>query len=267
MSSTFSAALRIDRNVRVRGAQRSVPVSGGIAIFHDELQVIHYLNAMLLEAPLNPELGAEDLVALAERCHRHVSDRYVVLDDAVAAERLAPGLLRAGWERRRTLFMDWHGGAPVRDLRAREISDAELRELQLEVYSEERFPPSAPHGLRAALVEGQSALRAGTRSRCFGAGEDGGLQSMATLFLDEDEQGPIAMVEEVATLSAFRRRGLGGAAVCAAVDTALRSGAGRIVIPTDAEDWPQVLYAELGFEPLGNSVSFTLHGGSRYGGV
>jgi GNAT superfamily N-acetyltransferase len=263
MSSTLLAALRIDRNVRVRAAQRSLPVPGGTAIFHDELHVIHYLNTVLLAAPLDPDLGAADLLALVERCHGHLHDRYLVLEDAPAAERLAPDLLRAGWERRRTLFMDWRGGAPSRDPRAREISDAELRELQRQIYSEERFPIAAPPALRAALVEAQSALRAGTRSRRFGAGVDGGLQSMSTLFLDEDDEGPIAMVEEVATLSAFRRRGLAGAVVRAAVDAALHSGATRIVIPTDAEDWPQVLYAGLGFEPLGSSVSFTLHGGSR----
>jgi GNAT superfamily N-acetyltransferase len=266
MSSTFSAAVRIDRNVRVRGAQRSVAVPGGTAIFHDELQVIHYLNAVLLEAPLDPNLGAEDLVALAERCHRHVRDRYLVLDDEQAAEHLAPALLRAGWERRRTLFMDWHGDAPAPDRRAEQISDSVLRLLQRRVYEETPFPESAPDGLPAALVAAQSALRTGTRSLCFGAGEDG-LQSMSTLFLDEDDQGPIAMVEEVATLSAFRDRGLARAVVSAAVDAALRSGVRRIVIPTDAEDWPQLLYAKLGFEPLGSSVSFTLPGGSGSGGV
>jgi hypothetical protein len=47
------------------------------------------------------------------------------------------------------------------------------------------------------------------------------------------------------------------------VHAALRSGASRIVIPTDAEDWPQLLYAKLGFEPVASSVSFTLRGGSR----
>jgi GNAT superfamily N-acetyltransferase len=262
MDSIHRAALRIDRNVRVRGAQRASPVPGGIAIWRDELPVINFLNAVLLDAPLAPEQGAADLAALVERCHPRAFDRYLVLDDADAAERLSPEFARAGWERRRTLFMAWRGGAPKLDPRAEQISDHVLRWLQRRVYDATPFPASAPAGLPEALVAAQSALRTGTASLCFAAGE-GGLQSMATLFLDEDREGPIAMVEEVATLSEYRGRGLARAVVSAAVDAALRSGARRIVIPTDAEDWPQLLYAKLGFVPLGTSVSFVLPGDSR----
>lgn len=262
MDSMLRAALAIDRAVRVRGAQRSEPVSGGIAIFHDDLPLINFLNALLLDAPLDPALGAAEIARLAERCHTRARDRYVVLADADAAERLSPELLDAGWERRRTLFMTWRGRDPVLDPRAEQISDRVLQAIQRRVYDETPFPPSAPDGLPEALVAAQSALRAGTRSLCFGAGEDG-LQSMSTLFLDEDDDGPVAMVEEVATLSAYRNRGLARAVVSAALDGALRSGAERIVVPTDAEDWPQLLYAKLGFEPLGASLSFTLHGSFR----
>ncbi|HEY8625645.1 MAG TPA: GNAT family N-acetyltransferase [Solirubrobacteraceae bacterium] len=266
MSSTFSAALRIDRNVRVRGAQRSTPVPGGIAIFREDLPTINFLNAVLLDAPLDPRVGVAELAALAQSCHPHARDRYLVLDDAEAAERLSPGLTRAGWVQRRTLFMAWRGEQPALDPRAEQVSDGVLRALQRRVYEETEFPATAPEGLPAALVEAQIALRSGTSSLCFGAGE-GGLQSMSTLFLDEDDDGPIAMVEEVATLGEYRERGLARAVVSAAIDGALRAGAGRIVIPTDAEDWPQLLYAKLGFEPLGSSVSFMLSGGSGSHGV
>jgi hypothetical protein len=32
-------------------------------------------------------------------------------------------------------------------------------------------------------------------------------------------------------------------------------------VPADADDWPQVIYAGLGFEPVGTQVHFTLRGG------
>jgi GNAT superfamily N-acetyltransferase len=266
MSSTFSAALRIDRDVRVRAAQRSTPVPGGIAILREDLPTINFLNAVLLDAPLDSRVGVADLAALAQSCHSHARDRYLVLDDAEAAERLSTGFTRAGWVQRRTLFMAWRGEQPALDPRAEQVSDGVLRALQRRAYEETTFPATAPEGLPAALVQAQIALRSGTPSLCFAAGE-GGLQSMSTLFLDEDDDGPIAMIEEVATLAQYRERGLARAVVSAAIDAALRSGAGRIVIPTDAEDWPQLLYAKLGFEPLGTSVSFMLSGGSGPPGV
>ena len=66
------------------------------------------------------------------------------------------------------------------------------------------------------------------------------------------------MVEEVATLTAYRERGLAKAVVGRAVREALRWGADLVTIPADADDWPQVIYAKLGFEPVGIQVSFTL---------
>jgi hypothetical protein len=45
--------------------------------------------------------------------------------------------------------------------------------------------------------------------------------------------------------------------VCAAVAHAGRWGAELIVVPADADDWPQVMYARLGFAPAGRQVALT----------
>jgi GNAT superfamily N-acetyltransferase len=69
------------------------------------------------------------------------------------------------------------------------------------------------------------------------------------------------MVEEryqVATLPAYRERGLAKATVSAAIAAAGEWGADQVTVPADADDWPQVLYAKLGFEPIGVQLSFTL---------
>ena len=109
------------------------------------------------------------------------------------------------------------------------------------------------------LVAAQRAMRAGTTARAFAAGEDGGLQSMCTLFLDGDVAGArTAMVEEVGTLPSHRERGLAKAVVSAAIRSAGEWGADLVVVPADADDWPQLLYAKLGFEPIGIQCSFTL---------
>jgi GNAT superfamily N-acetyltransferase len=66
------------------------------------------------------------------------------------------------------------------------------------------------------------------------------------------------MVEQVATVPAYRGRGLATATVSAAIAAAGEWGADQVTVPADADDWPQLLYAKLGFEPVGVQVSFTL---------
>jgi GNAT superfamily N-acetyltransferase len=125
----------------------------------------------------------------------------------------------------------------------------------------------------ARLVTTQSRLRETTPCRCFGAAEPGGeLASMCALFLDADVRGRrVATVEEVGTLAAHRRRGLARAVVNAAVLHAVGWGADLIVVPADADDWPQLMYAALGFAPAGRQVTLTWRArrptGSVSGGV
>ena len=154
------------------------------------------------------------------------------------------------------------------DPRAREISGAEMESLQLTGLRDEVPEAAVRSGLAERLASTQRVLRAGTPARCFGAGEDSGLQSMCTLFLDEDVGGRrVAMIEEVATLTAYRRRGLARAVVGAAIAAAAAWPAGLIVVPADADDWPQVMYAGLGFVPVGRQVSLTRRGRSAGGGL
>jgi len=64
-------------------------------------------------------------------------------------------------------------------------------------------------------------------------------------------RGEIAQVEDVGTLAAARERGLARAVVEAAVAAARAGGAETIFLTADAADWPQLMYARLGFEPAG----------------
>jgi GNAT superfamily N-acetyltransferase len=126
----------------------------------------------------------------------------------------------------------------------------------------------ARSGLPLRLMAAQSALRAATPAQCFGAGEDGELQSMCTLFLDADVRGRrVAMVEEVGTLAAHRGRGLARAVVSAAVAAARAWNAELIVVPADADDWPQLMYSRLGFAPVGRQVSLTRRERAAQGSV
>jgi GNAT superfamily N-acetyltransferase len=249
--------LAFDRGIRVRAAERVLEIPEGLVVRHDGLPNLYHLNAVLCDR------GVADPSAVIRIADKHLGDvahRHVVFDDAELAERLAPELLAAGWGRQRVVFMHWANQpeAKPRTATAGPIDDQTARALQLALLSEEA-PRNAPDGtvasaLAGLLVAGQEAVRAGTRSIVFAAADRGGeLASMGTLFLHDGS----AMIDEVGTLKAHRDRGLARAVVTAALDRARAEDADPIVVPADADDWPQLMYASLGFSPLGSQVSFT----------
>jgi GNAT superfamily N-acetyltransferase len=270
VTSDLRDALAADRAVRRRAAQESIALDAGVAVRHPGLYDVHYLNAVLLDAdPLAPS-GAE-VAALADRWLGDLAHRHVVFDDAAAGERAAAELEDAGWERGRIVYMAFDGDrAGIRpDARARMISDEEMDALQL-VNLREQAPEAHPRsGLSARLLATQRRLRQTTLSRCFGAGEPAGeLASMCTLFLSDEVGGRrVAMITDVGTRPAHRERGLARAVVLAAVAHAADWGAELIVIGADADDWPQLIYARLGFAPLGRQVTLTRRPRTPYGSV
>jgi len=262
--------LAFDRSIRLAAVTTVTEIAGGVAIGHSGLPVLHHLNALLLDAPLAPELhDASALTALADEHLQELGHRHVVLDDADAAERLAPALALSGWTQQRVLLMlrvRDPDRAPAPGL-ARPLSAEEARALQLEITGEqapryEHVTGTIAEALVRQLVAGQEAVRAGTRSIVFGAAADGGpLASMCTLFAGDG----IGMIEEVGTLERFRQRGLARAVVNAATDAALQLGCNTIFVPADADDWPQLLYVKLGFEPVARQVLFTLRAARETG--
>lgn len=256
----LALALELDRRVALAGGE-SKEIPEGWVVLHPELPNVHTLNMVVLRAPLPPRFDAPALHALADRWLGHLGHRFVRVEDSAAAARLSPVLLAGGWEQRRTVFMVLRT-APSEaftDPRAREISEAELDAVALANFEHYDYGSDASPNLAHQLVAAQRALRAGTAARRFGAGEGGDLQSMCTLFLHPDVGGVrMAMVEEVGTLPAYRGRGLAKAVVSAALAAAGEWGAELITVPADADDWPQLLYAKLGFEPVGSETEFTL---------
>lgn len=231
-------------------------------ILNAELPDVHHLNHVALDAPLPPGFDAAALITLSDQWLSGLRHRFIRVDDQAGAERLAPELIAAGWERSRTVMM--LRGAdppPAPDPRARTITESEhyavmLANLSAADYRVDGFP-----GLPRLLVEAQFAMLAGTPSLAFGAGEDGGLQSMCELFLDPDVKGVrMAMVEQVGTLPGYRERGLAKAVVGAAIAAAREWEAELISVPADADDWPQIIYAGLSFETVGTQVQFTRRG-------
>ncbi len=266
----LTAAFEFERRITRRAAERWIELPLGWEARHDGLADVHHLNTLLLRAPLPAKVSAAELVALIEGRQGDLPHRRVVLDDEQAGERMAGELLEAGWERDRALYMAL-GSDPqdaLIDPRARVLSEEELRAIQRATLGEDDFGPHTSPGLVDRLVAAQAAVRAGTRALGFGAGQGEEVVSHCTLFCEaEPTDRRVAMIDTVGTLRAHRQQGLAKAVVSAAVRAAGEWGADLIVVPADADDWPQVLYAELGFVSLGRQVGFTRRtSGSEFGG-
>jgi GNAT superfamily N-acetyltransferase len=83
--------------------------------------------------------------------------------------------------------------------------------------------------------------------RWFVAPAEGDPASTCRLY----RQGGIAQVEDVGTLEAGREKGYAKAIVRAAIAAARSAGDERVFLTADAADWPQLMYAKLGFETVG----------------
>ena len=65
--------------------------------------------------------------------------------------------------------------------------------------------------------------------------------------------GTVAQVEDVYTVPEERSRGYARRLVTKAAEVARADGHELVFIVADADDWPQRLYRQIGFEPIGRA--------------
>jgi GNAT superfamily N-acetyltransferase len=212
-------------------------------------------------------LSVAQVVAIADEAlggegfgHRTVC----MLDQAdgrrIGAEVEAEAAHWPRWEVERTRYMVWRGGRVGAGDRAiaREADGEGAREV----------PLAAIEGLRRTLI-GESSVPAGVPEpeatvdqlfelnrryakaggdRWFVAPDAADPRSCCCLLTD----GRIGQVEEVGTREDSRERGHAKAIVLAAVAAAQADGDAPIFLTAEAADWPQLMYANLGFETVGD---------------
>lgn len=151
------------------------------------------------------------------------------------------------WEVERTRYMLWRDGE-LEPTMAREVPLAEIEGLRKALIAE-----SMPGGIDDfdatvdELFEVDRRYGEAGDDRWFVAPAEG--EPMAACRLLRGDA--IAQVEDVGTLSSARERGYAKTIVLAAVATAQAEGADTVFITADAADWPQLMYAKLGFETVG----------------
>jgi GNAT superfamily N-acetyltransferase len=156
-----------------------------------------------------------------------------------------------GWEVERTRYMVWRGDAAAAPAQpAREVPLAEIEALRRRLIAEETAPTGVPEPQATVdqLFEIDRRYGGAGGDRWFTAAAGEEPRSCCRLLSD----GRIGQVEDVGTREDSRERGYGKAIVLAAVAAAQADGNAPIFLTAEAADWPQLMYANLGFETVGD---------------
>ena len=254
----LTAAPAVELAIVRRGVETAREIPGGWVLRHPELPEVWQLNRIHLRDAIG-DLDAGALAALADHWLAGVEHRRVTLDDVAGADALWPALERGGWRRERAIAMVLRDGgprAPV-DPRVTRLTEAELSALQRRAFAEDATVTAISAELPDRLAAAQTVLRAGTEAQGFGASPARGVppSCCATLYLDPDVAGRrVALIDQVATLRPDREQGLATAVLGAAIRAAGEWRADTIGLFADADDWPQIMYAGMGFTPVARQV-------------
>jgi GNAT superfamily N-acetyltransferase len=203
-------------------------------------------------------LSVEQVVAIADEAlgGEGFGHRTICLLDEADGHRLgetveAEQARWPRWEVERTRYMLYRGGRVDPDAEAagaREVGLEEIEGLRMALNAE--LMPAGGDGPAAVdqLLEIDRRYGGPGGDRWFVAPREGEPMAACRLLRADG----IGQVEDVATLAAARERGYAKAIVLAAVAAAQAAGDQTIFLTAEAADWPQLFYARLGFETVGD---------------
>jgi GNAT superfamily N-acetyltransferase len=143
--------------------------------------------------------------------------------------------------------MLWRGGE-VEPGGAREVRLEEIETLRKAIIDESMPPDGGGQAAVDQLFENDRRYGLAGGDRWFVAPAEGEPMSACRLLRNDD----IGQVEEVGTLEPARDRGLGRTVITTAIAASQAAGDQVIFLTADAADWPQLLYARMGFETVGD---------------
>lgn len=196
----------------------------------------------------------EQVVAIADDAlgGEGLGHRTIALLDEADGRRLGEEVEAAAdrwprWEVERTRYMLWHGGE-VAPGAAREVGLPEIEPLRRAIIAESLPPDGGGQAAVDQLLEHDRRYGIAGGDRWLIAPAKGEPMSACRLLRKDG----IGQVEEVGTLTPARERGLGRTVVTAAIAAAQGAGDRTVFLTADAADWPQLLYARMGFETVGD---------------
>jgi GNAT superfamily N-acetyltransferase len=199
-----------------------------------------------------------EALELADIHLRDLPYRQLMIEHEETGRLLERSFAEHGWEVDRELVMQLVR-TPDREVDLGvviEPGEAAVMGLMRRWIGEDETIELTPDGLDQVVAFTRRVARA-RDARMFGVlGEHGTLAAITMLYSD----GAVAQVEDVYTVPEERGRGYARALVTRAVSVAQAAGHELVFIVADADDWPQQLYREVGFEPIGRTWALH-HGG------
>jgi RimJ/RimL family protein N-acetyltransferase len=217
-------------------AERRVPSRHGVGLFCDSIPIVYDENFLRADAAV----PATELAAEADAMMEPFWHRRVTIEGSAAG--LADEFAGLGWTSADHVVMA-HVRPPdrlvdtsgVHEVSLEQIADAHRAVTMAETYG-------TPE-LAEQLLEAKRRACDAVRSRYFAAFDSASVAAYCELFDD----GRTAQIEDVNTLAAHRGRGLARAVVQRALEAA-QAECSVVFLEALADDWPQQLYAKLGFE-------------------
>lgn len=225
-------------------------VAGGFVLRTADLPLVWSLNALWVTGPLD----AAAVEALADATQDDLPYRHVVVGHEETAAAVAGPLTAAGWRMEREVFMALGRPPPVvaaDDPAVVELDEAAMLGLMARWLVEDH-PAITPAGLAQVQEYSRREGRLYAERRLGVRAPDGTALAVTKVRLD----GPVGWVEDVYTLPEARRRGHARRLVTRATALAAATGPEMVFIVADDDDWPQHLYAEVGFVPVGRTGTF-----------
>jgi ribosomal protein S18 acetylase RimI-like enzyme len=250
-ATDFERAFALQRWVLETSSTRTVDLPWGTAFFHDEFPLKYDANLALLDRPLGTS-SVESVDEVMEDLYAGFRHREIEVRSDEDADRLAMGLAERGYAVESLVVMA-HRRDPDREPgvgQVDEVDAATIRDLHMEITRRESWGKEP--GIAEIMVAHRDALGASIGARIFAQRVDGHLAGSCELYL----HGDVAQIEDVGTLEEFRGRGVARNVVLRAADEARSAGASLVFLFADGNDWPQHLYARLGFDVLGPSRLF-----------
>ena len=239
---SFECAMQ-DRCARMRRE-----FAHGTALYNDQLRRVYDTNFVRFERGFD-ELTGDLVEAAADELQASLRHRKVLIPDEQAGARVADELRERGWRHYTLVTMAYRGprdrtavsGEQPRP--AEQVDPRAVRGAREQAHDAGRRDAEA-HRQIIAFTELMATV---VPSRMYAAFTEGEVGSYCALF---QEHG-IGQIDEVTTVPRFQRRGLGTAAVEAALRASLADGDDLTFLVADQADWPHEWYARLGFEPIG----------------
>jgi hypothetical protein len=241
-------SLALEAELEGRLATRVETYPAGLALFRDDFPRVAELNLLRLDS--GAESDPADLMDFVDQVQAGLPQRAVRVVDDETADRLRPAFAAAGWVVERVSLMS------ARKLANPDVDTSAVEEIELLRLADARLATLRHAHRDLESAEQMAAVGTmpaeGVQTRAFAAtfGADVAAYAVARV-VDE-----AAKLTEVDATDRSHGRGLGRAAIWAAVMGLRKAGVKLVVVEAADETWAKWTFHRLGFEEVGSVHRF-----------